>query len=475
MSTATAVKKKAQPAPATTGRGAALYIALGVALVTLGVAWLFSFYLNTGSKVLSDMRHALLGLCGIFCPAFPVLLIIGGSMLLVSTRHRVSLRNYTLVFCLYILVLVLFTLLGTSGQSTYLDYVGVQNRNSGYPDPTGYASYLNHELKNNNAGGLIGMLIAYPLWKILTQIGGALLVAFFMIVLLFVLFRFNPGETVRRFSDYREKRRAGKAAGQNAAGTSARPAAGYQETAAPQAPSAPMVPDTYDYQSPIYDAQPAGAPIPMQQTEDGFYPVQPDLYEEPFPQQPPVQYTPAPASREQTVRQEKPSFLDRIRNAMNSDQPKTPATPARPAAEPRQTIVQPTKPVQRPAPPAPPSAPTAWGCRSPPPYSPFPRRWTILRTICPGMSPSINPQSPSASRQKTSLARSPRRSSGKSHVPPRPPPLRPSPSPFPPIPGPIRSGKKQKKWKISRCPGTIPAAGRQSRFIPIPLCPSRTK
>ena len=389
MSTATAVKKKAQPAPATTGRGAALYIALGVALVTLGVAWLFSFYLNTGSKVLSDMRHALLGLCGIFCPAFPVLLIIGGSMLLVSTRHRVSLRNYTLVFCLYILVLVLFTLLGTSGQSTYLDYVGVQNRNSGYPDPTGYASYLNHELKNNNAGGLIGMLIAYPLWKILTQIGGALLVAFFMIVLLFVLFRFNPGETVRRFSDYREKRRAGKAAGQNAAGTSARPAAGYQETAAPQAPSAPMVPDTYDYQSPIYDAQPAGAPIPMQQTEDGFYPVQPDLYEEPFPQQPPVQYTPAPASREQTVRQEKPSFLDRIRNAMNSDQPKTPATPARPAAEPRQTIVQPTKPVQRPAPPAPAPAP-----KVPAPVQPISQALDDLEDDLPWDEPVNQPAKP---------------------------------------------------------------------------------
>ena len=351
MSTATAKKNKAQPAPATTGRGAALYIALGVALITLGIAWLFSLYLNTGSTVLFQLRQALLGLCGIFCPGFPVLLIAGGAMLLISTRHRVSLRNYTIVFCLYILVLVIFTLLGRSGQAAYLDYVGVQNRNSGYPDPTSYASYLNHELRNNNAGGLIGMLIAYPLWKILKQIGAALLVAFSIIVLLFVLFRFNPGETVRRFSDFREKRRAGKAAGQNAAGN-ARPAAGYREAAAPQAPSSPTVPDTYDYQSPIYDVQPAGAPIPMQEAEDGFYPVQPDLYEEPYSQQPPTHFAPtaAPATYEQTVRQEKPSFLDRIRSAMNSEQQKTPAPAAKPAAEPRQTNAQPTKPLQRPTP-----------------------------------------------------------------------------------------------------------------------------
>ena len=47
MSSTTAAKKQktqAMPAPATTGRGAALYIAFGVFLLTLATAWLLPFF-----------------------------------------------------------------------------------------------------------------------------------------------------------------------------------------------------------------------------------------------------------------------------------------------------------------------------------------------------------------------------------------------------------------------------------------------
>ena len=341
----TAAKKKSA-APATTGRGAALFIALGIALITLGIAWLFSLYLNTGSTVLAQLRQALVGFCGVFCPVLPVLLIWGGAMLLISTRHRVCLRNYVLVFSIYILALAACTLLGKNGQQSYLDYVAVQNRNNGYSDPNGFAAYLNHDYHlNHHAGGLIGMLIAYPLWKLFTQIGATLLVAFIIIVLLFVLFRFNPGEVLRRASDSREKRRAGKAAEQ---GASARPAAAYQETPAPQVPSAPQVPDLYDYNAPIYEAAPAGAPIPMQEPQDGFYPVQPDLYEEPPVQQTQVQYAQQPGNTayEQTVRQDRPSFLDRIRSAMGSDQGKQTPIPA-PVQETKRPAAATEKPAAR--------------------------------------------------------------------------------------------------------------------------------
>lgn len=343
----TAAKKKSA-APATTGRGAALFIALGIALITLGIAWLFSlFLLNTGSTILTQLRQALVKLCGTFCYMLPVLMIWGGVMLLVSTRHRVSLRNFVLVFSLFIMVLALTPLIGISADhSPYMDYVASQNTKKSIYDPTGYSAYLYHELEENNkAGGLIGMLIAYPLWKLFTQIGATLLVAFIIIVLLFVLFRFNPGEVLRRASDSREKRRAGKAAEQ---GASARPAAAYQETPAPQVPSAPQVPDLYDYNAPIYDPNPAGAPIPMQDPADGFYPVQPDLYEEPPVQQTQVQYARQPGNTayEQTVRQDRPSFLDRIRSAMGSDQGKQTPIPA-PVQETKRPAAVTEKPAAR--------------------------------------------------------------------------------------------------------------------------------
>ena len=75
MSTAAAKKKNnAQPALATTGRGAAFAITFGITLLTLSLAWLISLITQADSYVLSQLRRALQGLCGPLCLFFPVLL-----------------------------------------------------------------------------------------------------------------------------------------------------------------------------------------------------------------------------------------------------------------------------------------------------------------------------------------------------------------------------------------------------------------
>ena len=326
MSTAAANKKqKNQPALATTGRGAALYIALGIAALTLGCAWLLSLYMGAGSQVLTQLSLALQGLCGPLCPILPMFLIWGGVKLLVATRHRVSARSYWILFALYLLILSGYTLTAqVAGGQSYLEYVGAQNTRLMLSNPEGFTAYLNQAFmqRTSGAGGLLGMLIAYPLWRLITRIGGVLLTVICALALLFILFRVNPGDLFRSASDYQERRRLKRAQrAQEATAQDQQQAYGPVVQEAPMpAPAEPAqaAPASYYDPAPVYDARAAyapAAPQPAAQDSQGFYPVQPDLYDERFPlhDDPPAVQTPIqqPAAEKQAP-QARPSVLDRI-------------------------------------------------------------------------------------------------------------------------------------------------------------------
>ena len=346
MSTS-AVKKSAQPALTTTGKGAALCIALGIAWLLMGFAWLLALFLKTGSQVLLQFRQTLEGLCGPLSPGLPLLLIWGGCKLLVSARHRVSARNFALVFTLYLLALAAYTLIARVAQNNgqaYMDFVAAQNTRMGYPDANGFIAYLNQAYLQgaSGAGGMIGMLIAWPLWKALTRVGALLFTAVCMIALAFILFRFNPGNLFRSASDYKEKRRLRKTQQEPV-----QPVPAVQEAApAPQEAPAPAIPEDYWQPAPVYDAQPAYPPQPAQD-EQGFYPVQPGLYDEKFPlhgsAQPPSPQPAAvpvqsnPPAEDTEPRNEHGNVRERIRRAVRNtlqdqkEEPaEKPAVPARP-------------------------------------------------------------------------------------------------------------------------------------------------
>ena len=214
MSAANAKNKKTnQPALATTGRGAAFAITMGITLITLAFAWLLSLLSGSDSYVLSEMRKALQGLCGPLCPILPLLLLWGGVKLMVSSRHRVAIRDIVLVSCLYLLVLTGYTLTARVQQNvevlSYMDFVGKQNyktMTTGYDSFTAYLHQA-YSLRTSGAGGLIGMLLAYPLWKLLGMLVGVLTVVALFIVAIFLLFRLNPGDLFRSASEKGEQSR----------------------------------------------------------------------------------------------------------------------------------------------------------------------------------------------------------------------------------------------------------------------------
>ena len=353
---ATAAKNKPQnqPAPiATTGRGAALRVTLGMTMLTLGLAFTVALIDMQESYVLQQLYWLQLGLFGPLCPGAPFLLAWGGAKLLISCRHRVSARNFFIVTALYLLVLAGYTLIARVPQGggislPYLDYVSRQAEAIGYGGGTHFSACLNQAYLQRyaNAGGLAGMLIAYPLSQAVTRIGACLLTGALIVILLGIFLRLRPGrlfQAANGFGDrMREKRRQRQ---ENQPGT-------VQENAPAEnapfysndAPAEAITPPDRYRSAPIYDAQPAYAV--RVQDEQGFYAVQPDLYEERFPsdeKRPPmekpdwreeaipveVEKNPAPA------KQEKPGvfsgLLNRLKDPMSTVRQEPPAEPARPA------------------------------------------------------------------------------------------------------------------------------------------------
>ncbi|MBR0408166.1 MAG: DUF87 domain-containing protein [Clostridia bacterium] len=380
MSSTTASKKQktqALPAPATTGRGAALYIALGVFLLTLGTAWLLPFFGIQEGYVINQLFLLLLGLCGPLCPFMVFLTFWAGAGLLVACRHRVSVRNFFLLLGLYLLTLAAHTLIarvpGSMGASPYLDFM---RRQAEALSPLGQSDYttclnLAYAQRSTGAGGMIGMLIAYPLAHLLTRIGAEFLVFALMLVLLCALFRLHPGRWFRTLSEKEEQRRAQREQTRQEQGQPPMPEYVPQPM---DAQAETEMPPAYYRPAPMYAPQPVSPP---RQDDKGFYAVQPDLYEERFTEpEPEKQPIPEPEWRKEPVREEpvepvqeqappepdKPgmfgSFLNRLKTAKPEKKAAEPQPPLQPAAkeakpaepeEPEEEI-SPLRPEPKPAP-----------------------------------------------------------------------------------------------------------------------------
>lgn len=289
---ATAAKNKPQNQPApvhTTGRGAALCITLGMFMLTLGFASVLSMTGIQESYILYQLYWTLLGLCGPLYPGLVFLLLWGGAKLLVSSRHRVSARNFFLVTALYLLVLAGYTLIARVPQGSgnflpYMDFVARQAEYAGFTVQNEFAACLNQAYlqRSSGAGGMLGMLIAWPLKNMLTRVGASILVSALIAALLMIFLRLRPGNWFQAASDWGEKMREKR-------GQRREEQPVQENNPVEQAPlysdadaqTEQITPPDYYRSAPIYNVQPASAsPKP---DEQGFYPVQPDLYEERFP------------------------------------------------------------------------------------------------------------------------------------------------------------------------------------------------
>ena len=370
MSTAKAKAKK-QPVPgyATTGKNAAITVTFGIVFLTLGLCFLLAMMTAGEGYIARELAQGLNGLCGPVCVLFPLILMFIGVLMLVSARHRVNARSGMIAMALYLLVLTAVTLTARCGSVPGMSYLQYLADNQGW---YGYGEFLQQAYKDGIAGsggGLLGMLLAYPLWKMMGPILGMVFIVGIFAALLFVLFRKSPAELINRLSQSSEERQAARAQRrqEKEAERMAREAQRQAEEEQEKPPVVQQIPMQYPVQprqvlqEDVYQ-QPQDLPPVQQQPAvqelDGFYPASSELYDERFPIHPVekkrVYQQPAQQEMLQTVQpdqrpiqtsaaaaptEKKESFTSRWQKSREEKQQEE-QKPLRPVAQPVQPVYE---------------------------------------------------------------------------------------------------------------------------------------
>ncbi|MBR1607104.1 MAG: hypothetical protein IJ664_05285, partial [Clostridia bacterium] len=211
--------KKAQVKIKTTDRGGMARLIVGCVLIAVGLGWFFGLFMDTSSAwyTLRFFRDTANGLGGVLCGALPFYALWGGGVLYASSRRKVSYRIYLCALGMYLCLLSILTLTTYVGNRTnpLMLYIGNSNKTSlGIVNNTSFTAYLQgaYNLRAFNGGqlaggGLLGMLLAYPLYAIFGAPGGVTLLALLMLVQLLILIRINPADIISAVSDRRYQRR----------------------------------------------------------------------------------------------------------------------------------------------------------------------------------------------------------------------------------------------------------------------------
>ncbi|MDO5144745.1 MAG: DNA translocase FtsK [bacterium] len=208
-----AAKKPApKAAPAYEADSVMLRTVLGVMLMAVGVMIFLAVDLHMTGAVFSGLRAVCFGLAGLPSLALCVFPIWGGALLVYSSQRKPRVRPFWLCFAIYALVTAAGNLLTYTGTPAMplLDYFA--NRYAASP---GFDLYLarawtfsSASVAVGRAGGVLGMLLSWPLWMMLGSVPAAVLCILGAVACFLVLIRFDFRALMSRLESMDEKRRA---------------------------------------------------------------------------------------------------------------------------------------------------------------------------------------------------------------------------------------------------------------------------
>lgn len=213
MNTRTPKKKKTPANVRTSMRSAPFALGLGIVLMVCALLLLLSQVWQGSLAALNVFAGALQGMGGQLCLLLPLLLLYTSVKCMVSARHRVAWRDVLILWGMYLLISAFLTLITlVSGGSSLMAWFAMVNEQKGAVHPGGYAAYLTcaYALGGQIGYGLLGMLVAYPLWALLGQVGAAVLSGALLIVLFLLLVRVNPAEKINETAEKMAQRRQEK-------------------------------------------------------------------------------------------------------------------------------------------------------------------------------------------------------------------------------------------------------------------------
>ena len=206
-------KKKTGGAKAirTSLRACYFRLTVGTLLLIVGSMMLLSVLTPEKQSLALDSVGATMhglggGSLGIFLPCW---MILAGARLLTGMFHRVNSRGLIVIGAIWTLFLGFMTLITyvdkSSGQNVMDYYRNVlANGKAGIP---GFGDYLriayDDGAKNLYLHGALGMMIAYPMWRFIGSLGGAVIIGVMILVLGMVLFSFKPWQMINSLSYWR--------------------------------------------------------------------------------------------------------------------------------------------------------------------------------------------------------------------------------------------------------------------------------
>ena len=270
--------KKAKRMPNYSSDSLIIHLVIGLLLIALGVLIFLAVVIRMSGDIFSGLRSVCFGLTGSLTVLLAVFPFWAGVLVIWASQRRAPVLPFLLGLGLYMLALAcanLFTFTGVPSQSLLDYFCTTSNFSSAYDLflAKAYAFGTDHQV----GGGLLGMIPAWPLWKLAGPIPAGVICILLAIVDFLFLIRFDAAGTFQKLKAHDAARRAQDqqqqaqlrqqelAWQQNRAAQAMAQGQAYQQQAQP-----------YPQQQPYYQNQPYGG-MPQQPQQQPIYAeVQPD-------------------------------------------------------------------------------------------------------------------------------------------------------------------------------------------------------
>lgn len=207
--------KKEKRAPAYSSDTMAACLIVGLLLIALGVLIFLATALGMAGDIFDGLRTVSRGMCGALAVGLSVIPAWGGGLVILSTQRKAPLRPYLLVCLIFLLICTAANLISyVDGTVPLMDSFQTVIAQSAVADslPAYLSKGFNYGVQKGYGGGLLGIPLAYPLWRSMDETTGAVIVILATVIVFLFLIRLDVPGIIAKGKSRREDRRARQAA-----------------------------------------------------------------------------------------------------------------------------------------------------------------------------------------------------------------------------------------------------------------------
>ena len=175
----------------------AVRLVIGLMLIALGLLIFLSIAMNMPGDVFTGVKQVSRGLAGALAFLLPVFPVWGGVLLLISVQKKPPVWPFAMACVLYLLMLATAVLLTYTGSPAMplMEYLYQLNRTR-TGTPAAFDQFLarayEQGVSSGRSGGLLGMLLAWPMWRLLSAIPAAIVCILLSIVAVMAMLKLTP-------------------------------------------------------------------------------------------------------------------------------------------------------------------------------------------------------------------------------------------------------------------------------------------